>query len=118
MCVFVGKFKALHLEIKLMLGVSGRGCVLRGVLHAHLAPGDARQQVAGLDCLLLGLLELVAGLQRDHPEAGHGLVEVARALGAVALDEGRGAEVLQAGARRLQRLSTASITHSRVLREG
>jgi len=91
--------------------------VLRRVLHAHLAPGDTRLPIAGLDRLLLGLGEGLCGVQVEHPEAGHRLVEVAPALGAVALDEGCGAEVLQAGARRLQRLSTASVAHSRVLRK-
>lgn len=81
-----------------------------------MTPGDAGQQVAGLDRLLFGLLELIAVLQGDHPEAGHRLEEVARTLGAVALDERSGAEVLQTGARRLQRLTTTTIAHGSVLK--
>lgn len=40
---------------------------------------------------------------------------MAVSLSSVALNERSGTEVLQAGARRLQGLTTASITHSRVL---
>lgn len=87
-----------------------------GVLHTNRTPGYARAQIAGLDSLLLGPLELFMLLERDHPETGHGLVEVAVSLGAVALNERRSTEVLQTGARRLQRLSATAVTHSRVLK--
>jgi len=74
---------------------------LWGVPHTDLTSGDTRQQIAGLDGLLFGPLELIAILERDHPETSHGLIEVAVSLGAVALNERCGTEVLQAGARRL-----------------
>lgn len=43
---------------------------------------------------------------------------MAVSLRAVALDERRGTEVLQAGARRLQRLSAAAVTNSGMLIDG
>lgn len=80
-----------------------------------MTPGYAGEQVARLDGLLFRPLELIAILQRDHPEASHRLIEMAVSLRAVALNERCGPEVLQAGARRLQRLTTAAIANGRVL---
>ena len=84
------------------------------VLHADLAAADAREQLAGLERLTSGrAVEVLLGGR--EPEAVLIGEVVARALGAVALDERRGAEVLQARARRHQRLATALASRCSVL---
>lgn len=67
------------------------------VLHAHLAAADSGQLLAGFECLG-GWLALEGTLDGGEPEAVLVGEVVAGPLGPVALDEGRGAEVLQAGA--------------------
>lgn len=87
-----------------------------GILHTNSTPGYASTYLAGLNGLLLRPLELLILIDLGHPETGHGLVEVAVSLGSIALNERRGTEVLQAGARRLKSLSATAVTHSRMLK--
>lgn len=102
-------------------GVSGAwpaGARSSQVLHAHLATADVRADEAGLE--RVGRGRALEGLLGDggQPEAVLVGVVVARAAGPVALDERRGAEVLQAAARRHQRLAAPFVTGGRVLRGG
>lgn len=100
-------------------GRARRACPRRSqVLHAHLAAADVRADEAGLE--RVGRGRALEALLRDggQPEAVLVGIVVARAAGPVALDEGRGAEVLQAAARRHQRLAAAFVTGGRVLRKG
>lgn len=87
------------------------------VLDADLAATDACPQVARLEGLGAGRHELLVDLYRGQPEAVLVGEVVARAPGAIALDEGRGPEVLQAGAGAGQRLTAASWTRRRVLQQ-
>jgi hypothetical protein len=94
-----------------------RRCLLR-VLDAHLAPTDPISNVTGFERLLLRFLELLVRLDRGQPEAeGVGEV-VAGALGAVALDERRRAEVFEAGAGADEGLAAAFGPVGGVLDEG
>lgn len=90
----------------------GGGQVARGhpldavLLAADSAPAHLARKVV-LQRLRDGLLEHVAVLDHRQPERGQGVVVVAAAV-SVALDDWRGAELLQAGARRNQVLSVSS----------
>lgn len=76
------------------------------VLDANLTSAYPVSDVARLERLFLRLLELLVVLDGSQPEAeGVGEV-VARALAAVALDEGRRPEVFQAGAGTGERLAS------------
>jgi len=81
----------------------------RQLLHADLTSADTRAQVAGLERVRLRALELGARLRVDRrqPEAELVGEVVARAACAVALDERRRAEVFQARAGTLERLTAA-----------
>lgn len=104
-----------------------------GVLYADLASRDARSQRACLQRLWLRDLEQFHVLKKDYsrrylelliivdgsqPEAELVGKIVARASGAVALDEGSGAEVFQAGTGGGQGLATAFSSGSGVHGEG
>ena len=87
----------------------------RQLLHADLAAADARPQAAGLERVRLRADELLAGVDRRQPEAELVGEVVAGAPRAVALDERRRAEVLEARAGARQRLTAAVRARSRVL---
>lgn len=74
-------------------------------------------EAAGLERLLLGRSELLLLVDCHHPETGHCLVVVTLALAAVALDEGSGAEVLQARSGAGKSLSTTTMADGSVLKE-
>jgi len=83
-------------------------------LDADLAPGDTLAHVARLEGLLLRRDKLFVALNGGEPEAVLVGKVVAGAAGAVALDEGSGTEVLQAGARGGQGLAAAAGAGRRV----
>lgn len=85
------------------------------VLHAHLAAADVRADEAGLE--RVRRRRALEALLRDggQPEAVLVGVVVAGPARPVALDERRGAEVLQAAARRHERLAAAFIPSRSVL---
>ena len=87
------------------------------VLHAQLAAADAAELLAGLQRLRVGL-RLEGLVHRGQPEAVLGCKVMAGALGPVALDERRGAEVLQTGPGRGEGLAAAFIASRRVLGDG
>lgn len=69
------------------------------VLHADLAAADASPELPGFQGLRgRGTDKLLLLLHRGQPEAVLVGKVVAAAPSAVALDEGRGSEILQAGA--------------------
>ena len=86
-------------------------------LDADLAPADLRPQGPGLEGLRHGLVELRVALDGGQPEAELVGEVVAGAAAAAALDEWRGAEVLQAGAGARQGLAAALGAGGRVLRK-
>jgi len=78
------------------------------ILGTHLASADACAHLFALQSVLRRAAdELVVVLHGGQPEAVLVGEEVAGAPRAVALDERRGPEVFQTGARRHQRLATA-----------
>jgi len=79
-----------------------------------LAAADPGPHVAGLERLGARGLELLVLLDGGQPEAVLVGEEVARAARPAALDEGRGAEVLQARAGAGQGLAAAARTRRRV----
>lgn len=81
---------------------------------AHLASGYSREQITSLEGLLLWPLELLVVLERNEPERGLRLVVVTVTLATVTLDERRGPEVLQTGARSRQGLATATVANGSV----
>lgn len=85
-------------------------------LAADLAAADSGAFLARLHGLLRRRVdELLAGVHSGEPEAVLVGKVVAGALGPVALDEWRGAEILQAGAGRHQGLTAAFSAGCRVL---
>lgn len=85
-------------------------------LAADLAAADFGAFLARLQGLLRRRVdELLAGVHSGEPEAVLVGKVVAGALGPVALDEGRGAEILQAGAGRHQGLTATFSAGGRVL---
>lgn len=85
-------------------------------LAADLATADFGAFLARLQGLLRRRVdELLTGVHSGEPEAVLIGKVVAGALGPVALDEGRGAEVLQAGAGRHQGLTSTFSAGCRVL---
>ena len=76
--------------------------------HTYLTATDSRPQIAGFKGLGLGGHELGVGVYRGQPEAVLVGEVVAGAPGPVALDEGRGAEVLQTAAGARQGLTPTS----------
>jgi hypothetical protein len=76
-------------------------------LHAHLTAADARAQLAGLQRLRHRCLEHLMRLNRRQPEAELVGKVVTRTAGAVAFDERRRAEVLQARSRTRQLLAAS-----------
>jgi len=82
------------------------------VLLAHLTSGYTRPQVSGFEGLRYGCTELVVALNRGQPEAELVGKVVTRAARSVTLDEGRGSEVLKAGSRGGQGLTTTLGTGS------
>lgn len=86
------------------------------VLHAHLAAADVRADEPRLERVGGGrALEVLLG-DGGEPEAVLVGEVVAGPAASVALDERRGTEVLQAAARRHQRLAAAFVACGRVLR--
>lgn len=83
------------------------GVIVVCVLEADGTATDARPEVPGLERGGDWPRELVAGVDGGEPEAELVGEVVAGAPGAIALDEGGGAEVLQARARAGQGLATA-----------
>jgi len=75
--------------------------------NTYLAPRYSCPQTSSFEGLGGGVGELVSLLDSSEPEGVFVGEIVARATGTIALDERRGAEVLQAGTRRRQRLSAA-----------
>ena len=63
-------------------------------LYTHLAPADARAKVARFESLRSGVLELLICFYCRQPEAVFVSEVMAGAARAVALDEGRGTEIL------------------------
>lgn len=85
-------------------------------LAADLATADFGAFLASLQGLLRRRVdELLARVHSGEPEAVLVGEVVASALGSVALDEWRGAEILQAGARRDQGLTATFSASCRVL---
>lgn len=85
------------------------------VLYTHLAATYSGPEVARLQGLFLGPLELLPVLDGGHPKAELVRVVMAVSFSAVALDERRRSEVLQTGSRAGQGLSTALGAGTRVL---
>lgn len=73
---------------------------------AHLTAGDELHEVLRLEHHRIGHLELVGVVDRGQPEAVRRRVVVAAAV-TLTLDEGVGAELLQTGAGRGERLTAA-----------
>jgi len=87
------------------------------ILHTHIAAADARPKISRLQRLRARDAELVARVDRRQPEAELVGEVVARAARAVALDERRRAEVLEARAGTRQRLAATVCSGARVLKE-
>lgn len=60
----------------------------------HLTSGHSRQQIAGLEGLLLRPFELLVIFERNEPERCLRLVVMAMTLATITLDEWSGTEVL------------------------
>lgn len=87
-------------------------------LAADLATADSGAFLARLQGLLCRRVdELLTGVHSGEPEAVLVGEVVAGALGPVALDEGRGAEILQAGAGGHQGLTATFSTGCRMLQK-
>lgn len=113
MCVFVCVALGVRVKTDIWEHCWG-GWVRSQVLHADLAAADAREQLITLERLAARrAVELL--LHGREPEAILVGEVVARALGAVALNEGRAAEVLKARARWHQKLAATLLARSRVL---
>ena len=87
------------------------------IFHTHIAAADARPKISRLQRLRARDAELVARVDRRQPEAELVGKVVARATCAVALNERRRAEVLEARAGTRQRLAAALRSSARVLKE-
>lgn len=86
------------------------------VLHAHLAAADASPELPRLESLGgRSADKLLLLLHRGQPEAILVGKVVARSPGTVALDEGSGSEILQAGTRGDEGLASALRPGRRVL---
>lgn len=86
------------------------------VLHADLAASDSCTELPSFECFRGGSLhELPPRLHGGQPEAELVGEVVAGAAGTIALDERRGAEILETGAGRDQGLTAPFRTSCRVL---
>ena len=87
------------------------------LLDTDLTPTDPGTEISGLECLRDGLFELVPPSVHGGQPEGELVGEVVTSTTPTGtFDEGRGPEVLQAGARTGQGLSSALGTRSRVLK--
>lgn len=82
-----------------------------------MTPAHSVPEVARLECLRVGPGELLAGVDGGEPEAELVGKVVAGASAAVALDEGAGSEVLQAGPGAGERLATTLGARAGVLQD-
>ena len=103
----------MHLDLTIYL--YAYAFFLVNVLDANGATADFSPQVSSLDCFAHGSPPLIKFLDGGQPETVFVGEVVASAARAVALDEGRGAEIFQTAAGAGQRLAASTRTSSRVL---